>query len=174
MRTHSFISLLSATLLSMSGISASAQGAGNAQKGQDLFVGKIRFTNQGAACNSCHNVDMKGFISGGALGKDLTHAINRLSAPGVEGIVSGLPFPQMKETYGTRPVTQQEIADITAFLTAADKQTSANTTTNIGKYMLTGGVSGIIILLVLFSFFWMKRKKRPVNFSVFKRQIKSA
>ena len=50
---------------------------GNSNKGRDLFDGKVRFTNRGAACNSCHNVDMKGFISGGALGKDLTHAITR-------------------------------------------------------------------------------------------------
>lgn len=173
MERHSLPFIFATMFFIASCISALAQEPGDAQKGQDLFVGKIRFTNQGAACNSCHNVDMKGFISGGALGKDLTHAVTRLSAPGVESIISGLPFPQMKETYTSRPVTQQEIADITAFLVSADKQIPANTTSKIGKYMLTGGLTGIIILLVLFSFFWMRRKKRPVNFFIFKRQIKS-
>lgn len=146
---------------------------GNSDRGRDLFDGKIRFTNRGAACNSCHNVDMKGFISGGALGKDLTHAISRLSLPGVTGIISGLPFPQMKETYGTRPVTSQEMADITAFLTTADKQSPAMTISNVGNYLLAGGVAGIILLLVLFSIFWIKRKNKTVNLAIFRRQIKS-
>lgn len=148
---------------------------GNSNRGRDLFGGKIRFTNRGAACNSCHNVDMKGFISGGALGKDLTHAITRLSAPGVAGIVSGLPFPQMKATYGTRPVTDQEIADITAFLTTADKPVPPKTfTSNVGSYLLVWGAAGFVILLILFSLFWMKRKNRTVNLRIYNRQIKSA
>lgn len=148
---------------------------GNSNRGRNLFDGKIRFTNRGAACNSCHNVDMKGFISGGALGKDLTHVITRLSGPGVAGIVSGLPFPQMKATYGTRPVTDQEIADITAFLTAADKPAPPRTfTSNVGSYLLVWGTAGFVILLILFSLFWMKRKNRTVNLRIYNRQIKSA
>lgn len=147
---------------------------GNSNRGRNLFDGKIRFTNRGPACNSCHNVDMKGYMSGGALGKDLTHAISRLSAPGVSGIISGLPFPQMKESFGTKPVTSQEIADITAFLTTADKQVSVKAISNVGNYLLAGGVVGIIILLVLFSIFWIKRKNKTVNLSIYKRQIKSA
>ena len=147
---------------------------GNATRGRNLFDGKIRFTNRGAACNSCHNVDMKGYISGGALGKDLTHAITRLSAPGVAGIVSGLPFPQMKETYSKRPVTSQEIADITAFLTTADKQSPAQVTSTVGHYLLVWGAAGFVILLFLFSIFWMKRKNRSVNLRLFNRQIRSA
>ena len=174
MKMHPLTFMLTAMLSIVSCSHALAQSPGNAQKGQDLFVGKIRFANNGAACNSCHNVDMKGFISGGALAKDLTHVVTRLSAPGVGGIISGLPFPQMKETYTTRPVTEQEIADITAFLTSVDKQASPATPGNIGKYLLTGGVAGIILLLVLFSLFWIKRKKRAVNYLIFRRQAKSA
>lgn len=153
---------------------SAALPVGNADRGRDLFVGNIRFLNHGASCNSCHNVDMKGFISGGALGKDLTHAVTRLTAPGVAGVVSGLPFPQMRETYSSRPVTPQEIADLTAFLTLADKEATMKTTNHVGNYLLIGGVSGIVIVLLLYSVFWIKRKKRPVNFTVFKRQIKSA
>ncbi len=146
---------------------------GNSMRGQDLFVGKIRFTNSGAACNSCHNVDMKGFISGGALGKDLTHAISRLTESGVDGVISGLPFPQMKETYGAKPVTAQERADVIAFLTLADKQAPV-VPGNLGNYLLVWGAAGFVILLILISIFWMKRKNKTVNLRIFKRQIKSA
>lgn len=147
--------------------------AGNSERGRELFVGSIRFANQGAACNACHNVDMKGLISGGALAIDLTHTVSRLSAAGVGAIIAGLPFPQMKETYNSKPVTPQETADIVAFLTLADKQEVAAATSPFGNYLLLGGLGGIIILLVLYSVFWFKRKKEPVNFFIFNRQMKS-
>ena len=146
---------------------------GNSDRGKLLFVGKIRLTNNGASCNSCHNVDVKGFISGGALAKDLTHAVTRLSEDGVAGIISGLPFPQMKETYNSHPVTPQEIADLTAFLATVNEQDPDVRTSSISNYLLGGGIGGIIILLGLYSFFWIKRKKQPVNDSVFDRQIQS-
>lgn len=146
---------------------------GDSKRGKELFIGTIRFANQGAACNSCHNVDMKGLISGGALGKDLTQAITRLSEKGVSAIITGLPFPQMKETYASMPVTEQEVADLTAFLTTADNQAAEVTTFYVGDYLLMGGAAGIIILLVLYSIFWIRRKKEPVNFFIFNRQIKS-
>lgn len=148
---------------------------GDSKRGRDLFDGRIRFTNRGAACNSCHNVDMSGYISGGILAKDLTHTVTRLSAPGVAGIISGLPFPQMKETYNSKPVTSQEIADIVAFLSTADKTVSTKTAaSDVGNYLLVWGAAGFVILLILFSLFWMKRKDRTVNLRIFKRQMKSA
>ena len=145
---------------------------GNSKRGQDLFVGKIRFTNDGASCNSCHNVDMKGVLSGGALGKDLTHAISRLTEVGVQGVISGLPFPQMRETYATKPVTKQETADIIAFLSKADKQ-AAVASGNYGYYLLVWGAAGFMIMLILITLFWMRRKNRTVNILFFIRQLTS-
>ena len=73
----------------------------------------------------------------------------------------------------TNPLTEQEIADITAFLKHADESAAIPVTSNIGKNMLLGGIGGVIVLLALFSFFWIKRKQRTVNYSIYKRQIKS-
>lgn len=147
---------------------------GNSKVGKELFVGNVRFTNRAAACNSCHNVDIKGFMSGGALGKDLTHAITRLSPEGVAGIVTGLPFPQMKETYDKKPLTPQEVSNIVAFLQTADKTTPVQTTSVAGNYLLVWGAAGFVILLILFSLFWMRRKSRTVNLALFRRQVRSA
>lgn len=146
---------------------------GNAARGKDLFVGNIRFTNGGPTCNSCHNVNMPGVITGGALALDLTQAYSRLDRAGIEGVVSGLPYPQMRQSYEPRPVTEQETADIAAFLEEADKQAAANSVAGIGNVMLGGGIAGAIALLILISLFWIKRKKRAVNYSIFQRQIKS-
>lgn len=146
---------------------------GNAKRGRLLFVGELRFDNGGASCNSCHNVDLPGYISGGALGKDLTHAVSRLSEAGVAAVVSGLPFPQMKETYTAHPVSPQEIADLTAFLNYVDQNAPENISNAMGNYVITGGVFGASILLGLYSFFWVRRKKGAVYSSVFNRQTRS-
>lgn len=148
--------------------------AGNSERGKELFIGNTRFANHGAACSSCHNVEMNGFTQGGALAIDLTHTVTRLSAAGVGGVVSGLPFPQMKVTYATRPVTPQEIADLVAFLTIADRQDATIATTPIGNFLLLAGAVGLFILLILYSIYWSRRKKGPVNFIIFNRQMKSA
>ncbi|MCC6722570.1 MAG: cytochrome c [Bacteroidia bacterium] len=151
----------------------SISSTGDAARGKDLFVGNIRFSNNGPTCNSCHNVDMEGVISGGALAKDLTQAHSRLGEEGVKGVMAGLPFPQMKTSYETKPLLEQEIADIVAFLKDADKQASAKSTTGVGSTMLIGGIVGVVVLLILFSIFWIKRKNRTVNYSIYERQIKS-
>lgn len=176
MKMHSLLSVISMMLLMLAAIPALAQDTGDPQKGKDLFVGKVRFYNHGPACNSCHNVDMKGFISGGGLAKDLTQAVTRLSADGVKGIIAGMPFPQMQKSYEGRPLTDAEIANLMAFLKNADAMAATAKPQNpVGKDMMTGGIAGVIVLLILFSFFWIRRKQRPVNYSIFKRQqVKSA
>lgn len=171
---HFFPGILATILLMASGIPASAQNPGNAQKGKDLFIGNIRFLNNGPTCNSCHNVNMKGLISGGVLAKDLTQSVSRLTAEGVKGIISGLPFPQMKQSYESKNLTDQEIADVTAFLQQAnDLAVTTQPKNDIGKKMLLGGIGGVVVLLFLFSFFWIRRKQRTVNYSIYERQIKS-
>lgn len=147
---------------------------GNAERGQELFSGNIRFANDGPTCNSCHNVNMKDFVSGGALAKDLTQSVSRLTAEGVKGVMSGLPFPQMRQSYQGKPLTGQELADITAFLKKADELSKTQPENTIGTKMLIGGIGGVIFLLALFTIFWIKRKQRTVNYSIYKRQIKSA
>ncbi|MCC7233513.1 MAG: hypothetical protein IT242_11260 [Bacteroidia bacterium] len=162
---------------------ASAQAADSAtgaatsmspeSKGQELFVGNIRFANHGPACNSCHNVNLNNFISGGALAKDLTQAVSRLTPEGVKGIVTGLPFPQMKQAYETRPLTEAEINDILAFLKHADALAATQAKNSVAPDMAWGGILGAIALLILFSFFWIRRKRRTVNQAIYNRQIKS-
>ncbi|MEP7267518.1 MAG: hypothetical protein ABI844_07800 [Saprospiraceae bacterium] len=175
MKMHLLFVLISSLIFIMHGFPVSAQNTGDTQQGKSLFVGNVRFINQGPACNSCHNVDMEEFISGGALAKDLTQAVTRLSADGVKGIIAGMPFPQMQKSYEGKPLTEQEISNLLAFLKSADTVAATTQPTNpAGKDLMTGGIVGAIVLLILFSFFWIRRKQRPVNYLIFKRQTKSA
>lgn len=156
---------------------AIAQETANAEKGQNLFAGNIRFLNNGPACNSCHNVSVKGFVSGGALAKDLTQTVSRLTVDGAKAFFasSPMPMPQMQQSYAGKPLTAEEINDIVAFLVYSDELAKNSPAANtIGKKMLIGGIGGVVLLLGLFSFFWIKRKQRTVNYSIYKRQIKSA
>jgi len=154
----------------------STASTGNIERGQELFSGNTRFVNGGPACNSCHNVSIKGFVSGGALGKDLTQAVSRLTVDGAKAFFSGstMPMPQMQQSYEGKPLTTEEVNDIAAFLKHADDLAKTQPENTIGEKMLIGGIGGVFVLLVLFAFFWIKRKKRTVNYSIYKRQIKSA
>ncbi|HLG40015.1 MAG TPA: hypothetical protein VI461_10115 [Chitinophagaceae bacterium] len=173
MKLYSPFCLFTLVLLILNFHLAQAQDLGDAQRGRDLFVGNIRFANNGPTCNSCHNVNMERFLSGGVLAKDLTQAVTRLSAIGVKSIIAGMPFPQMKKSYENKPLTEAEINDITAFLLLADGASAIPVTNTIGKNMILGGVGGVLVLLVSFSFFWIKRKQNTVNYAIYKRQIKS-
>lgn len=168
--------LFTLTLCLASGEFAKSQTQGDAKKGQELFVGNIRFANNGPTCNSCHNVSVKGFVSGGALAKDLTQAVSRLTAEGAKAFFGSsiMPMPQMQLSYAGKPLTTDEINDVLAFLVYSDELAKNSQPSNtIGKKMLIGGVGGVILLLGLFSFFWIKRKQRTVNYSIYERQIKS-
>ncbi|MBS1974917.1 MAG: c-type cytochrome, partial [Bacteroidetes bacterium] len=154
---------------------ATVPSSSNWKTGENMFVGNIRFANGGPACNSCHNVSIKGFVSGGALAKDLTQAVTRLTPDGAKAFFAGspMPMPQMQQSYSGKPLTAQEANNILAFLTYSDELAkTAPPSSDIGKRMLAGGIVGVVGLLMLFSIFWFKRKQRPVNYNVFQRPTK--
>lgn len=157
--------------------STAPQLEGNWQNGEHLFTGVTRFANGGPACNSCHNVNFQGSVSGGALAKDLTQAVSRLTANGVKAFFASakMPMPQMQQSYEGRALSQQEVADVLAFLEHADEAAKKEAlVSNVGSSMLTGGIVGGGVLIALFSLFWIKRKQRAVNHSIYERQMKSS
>ncbi len=181
MKIHATKTLSLLCLMSILFIKGHAQDTNTSkeswQTGEDLFVGKVRFTNGGPACNSCHNVSVKGFVSGGALAKDLTQAVTRLTADGAKPFFASnpMPMPQMQQSYTGKPLTAQEVNDVLAFLVYADNMAKATPPESVvGSRMLVGGSVGVVVLLILFSFFWIKRKQRSVNYSIYERQIKSS
>lgn len=155
---------------------ATSGSGGDADNGQNLFVGLKSFSNGGPTCNSCHNVNNDAVMSGGALAKDLSDAHSRLTEVGIKAFISGnsLPIPQMNTAYTNRPLTDSEVSDIAAFLARVDAQRSTQSNINYGRYLLIIGVPGAIVLLVFFGMVWLKRRKKPVNHKVFDRQTYGA
>ena len=141
--------------------------------GQELFSGVQRFENGGAACISCHNVRSDAIMSGASLAKDLTDVFERLGKDGTGGVISGLPFPQMKISYQEHQITEDENLKLLAFLKEVSEQRYYQGVTSYQNVLLMWGISGAVVLMGIFPLFWYKRKKESVNKRIYDRQIKS-
>jgi len=142
-------------------------------KGQDLFTGKQRFKNGGASCISCHHVRKDNMISGGGLAVELTDVYERLKKVGVEGMITGLPFPQMKTTYQNHKIEEEEVTQLVAFLKDVGEQSDDQGVTSYRNLLLIWGIGGATVMMGIFPLFWYKRKKESVNKRIYDRQIKS-
>lgn len=145
----------------------------NIRSGRMLFVGETRLANGGPTCNSCHDVQVEGIVAGGALAKDLTDAYSRLSGPGVRGMIANSPFPAMKQAFEGKPLTEEELFDLTAFLQYVDGEGASTNVRSYRTRLFLSGFGGAVAMVLLFSGVWVRSKKRSVNHSIYQRQVKS-
>lgn len=151
-----------------------APTADQIRTGGELFQGGLRLANGGPACSSCHHVSNEELIGGGVLAKSLTQVFGRLGGPGIRAILSAPPFPVMEEAYRLRPLTGDEIAALGGFLRSANEHPSTyNQPREDVIKLLLGGLGGLGVLLGLYAITWRRRKKYPVNRTVFDRQLRS-
>ncbi len=143
------------------------------RSGRLLFVGKKRFANGGPTCNSCHNLKLDGAITGGTLAKDLTDSYTRLSGVGVKAMIASSPFPAMRQAFEGKPLTGDELFDLTAFLQYVDSESGSQSGRRYGVNMFFSGLGGAILLAGLFGGVWYRVKKRSVNHAIYERQVKS-
>ena len=141
--------------------------------GQDLFQGKVRFTNGGPTCNACHDVIHDAVIGGGVLARELTTVFSRLGGPGVRAIIGSPPFPVMQRAYLNKALTDEEVAALVGFLQQADAEQALHQPRDYGIKLFVAGVAGTVILLGLYSLIWRRRTTGSVNQSIYDRQIKS-
>ena len=143
------------------------------EMGKNIFIGSYALANGGPACISCHNVNYKDVLSGGLLAKDLTSVYSRLGGDaGLIGILGAPPFPAMTQSYKEKPLTEKEIAALTAFFNKIDKD-KANQIVASSDPLLTGGVAGLCGILIMIFIIWFSRKKHTVKKAIYNRQLKS-
>ncbi len=128
-----------------------------AEKGRALFVGQQRFQNGGAPCMACHTAGDFGPMGGGSLGRDLTDLHTRLGAAGIQGVLTNIAFPVMRESYKGKPLTQEEISALSAFFTQTAGK-SANTNQMDMARMLFAGLIGFVVLFGLMYVLWNNRR----------------
>lgn len=128
---------------------------GDSKAGKNLFVGTVLLKNGGPACISCHNISGIGVIGGGTVGKDLTGTYKGMGEAGVLAILKTYPFPMMKEIYSSKPITDDEAGNISAFLKetgVASGPSSANQ-----PIFLIASAAGALLLIGIFQFLWRGR-----------------
>ncbi len=152
---------------------ASASTPGDIEKGQALFQGAIRFENEGAACNACHDVRNDAVIGGGILAAELTSVFSRMGGAGVKAILGQAPFPVMQVAYADKPLTDEEVAALVAFLEYADSEEYNQMPRDYGTGLFLSGVGGAAILFLFFGIFWRGRKTGSVNQAIYDRQVTS-
>ncbi|MBK5268375.1 MAG: c-type cytochrome [Acidimicrobiia bacterium] len=124
---------------------AGAAGPPNSDRGQALFVGSTSFSNGGPACAACHVAGTVDGLGGPTLGPDLTHVLDRLGGqPGLVGWLATPPSPVMTPIFSEKPLAEQEIVDVVAFLAEASTQTPASNT----DFMTALGLAGTAVLFV--------------------------
>ncbi len=144
---------------------------GDIDKGGELFQGTVGFENKGPSCISCHTVRNDAIISGGSLGKDITEKVTVASGAMVGGFVQSKPV--MQKAFADSPLTEQEQADLAAFLADTYAQ-GQNMPGDTGMQMALSGVVGTVVLLGFYTTLWGQRKRFSVNRDIYDRQIKSS
>lgn len=137
------------------------------EEGGRLFEGAQRFENRGVSCNACHDVHRDDVFGGGSLAADLTD----YGAQGVDALLHNPPFPEMEVAYEDRPLTDNEIESLQAFL--HDVEQNPDDPRPPGGIFFASGLLGMVILIGLCSVVWRGRRRESVNQDIYDRQIKS-
>jgi hypothetical protein len=129
---------------------------GNAERGQELFMGRLHFANEGPACMGCHNVGQNGLLGGGAIGPDLTDVVTRRTPTEIIGILSNtgpVLSPVMQPIFTEHPLTDSEQADLVAFMEISTGQPESN------KEILVIGISfaGFLAAVAVLGFVYRGR-----------------
>jgi mono/diheme cytochrome c family protein len=139
---------------------------GDPAAGLRAFTGETALANGGPSCIGCHSVSGLGGLGGGALGPDLTHAVQRYPGPALTSVLANIAFPTMIGPFANRPLTPQEQADLTAYLAQANGgpkvapgETAAGAITRNTWLLVAAGVGGALVLLVLLAFFWPRQRQ---------------
>ena len=133
----------------------------------------LAFENGGAACNACHDVRNDAVIGGGILAAELTTVFSRMGGAGVKAILGQAPFPVMQAAYADKPLTDEEVTALVAFLEFADSEEYNQLPRDYGIGLFLSGVVGAAILFLFFGIFWRGRKVGSVNQDIYDRQAVS-
>jgi len=138
--------------------------------GEQMFFGLNRFTNRGPSCNSCHNIDNSKFFTGGGFATDLTKTIFRLSYVGVQAILKDPSFPAMKIAYQNKPLIDQEVSNLSAYLNQVNENVDkTQIRINYATIMVVSGLAGVLLLLIFFTAIWSSGKHNSVNNDIYGR-----
>ena len=128
-------------------------------KGRNRFLGRLKLTNGGPACVSCHTVQGLPGLGGGRLGPELTRVYERIE--GRKALAAWLlspPTATMKPLFSAHPLSPDEILSLIAFIESGAAQGGqAPLTGRINVLLL--GLAGLAALLFGFDTIWKGRHR---------------
>ncbi|MGK2906427.1 MAG: c-type cytochrome [Desulfuromonadales bacterium] len=103
---------------------APSELTGDPAQGEALFIGTTAFSGGGAPCLACHGIAKAGLgrAAGASYGPDLSSTFADFGEESLLELLVELPFPSMEAIYATRPLNEQERADLSAFMGSVDGQ----------------------------------------------------
>lgn len=127
-------------------------------RGLRIFTGERALAKGGTSCVSCHTVKGLGGLSGGRLGPDLTQVLERLQ--GRKGLAAWLQAPAtptMRPAFADRPLTNEELLALVAFLESEAKTRVGPDTgaSQLSFFLL--GMGGATVCLVTADAVWRRR-----------------
>lgn len=145
------------------------------EEGRALFAGFTRLDNNGPSCISCHQAtDLQLPIGGGSYGLDLTPIYGQFGEQATRNFIMDSPFPVMNSAYAQHPVTDAEGERLLAYLRhVTENETAERQPFSAGTHLLLSGLGGMVLILVLITLLWRRRKRGSVNEAIYERQIQS-
>ncbi len=132
-----------------------AKLAGNPESGRNIFAGAMPLKNGGASCLSCHSVAGFSGLGGGTLAVDLTRVYPKMGEQALTASLKTTPFSIMKDVYAGRSLTEDEIADLVAFL-AVSGEPAQNAHSAPFPIFIVGAIGAVAFLAVI-QFLWRGR-----------------
>jgi len=132
--------------------------AGDPLRGEALFVGSTGFAAGGAPCLACHGIagHELGYAAGANYGPDLTALFEDYGEEGVAGVLADpSAFESMEAIFVERPLSEAEIADLTAFFAAV----ANNESVDIGVGLAGHVIVATGLLFVVFGLLGWRRSK---------------
>lgn len=131
----------------------SAEIAGDATAGKNLFTGVTRLDGGGPPCIACHSIAGLGALGGGALGPNLTGAYTKI---GDTMMIWPETSKTMKPIFGAKKLTQGEKDDLLAFFKSASlPQRSSQAVIQLGA----AAAAGSVVVLGLAHLIWIRRNR---------------
>jgi mono/diheme cytochrome c family protein len=141
-------------------VTAVSLPAGDLERGRALFLGQQPLANGGPACLSCHSISDHGTLGGGTLGPDLTRAAMNYGEAGLAATLVSLPFPTMQGVFDNAPLSNQEAADLYAFLVDQDLHAAPQ---QADLLFVVIGLIGSVGLMAVGHFTWRTRQNSGIR-----------
>lgn len=134
---------------------------GEVGRGHDLFIGSNRFDEGGGACSSCHVAGKVGNLGGQSLGPDLTDVYQKLGGePGLTAWLANPASETMRPIFADQPLSENEVADLVAFLADAPNQDRPN---DASDWLLLAALGGLVILIGGMAIAWRGMRQTYVE-----------